>query len=419
MTRCRTTSRQRRFGTIRKLPSGRYQARYWGPDGVRRAADDTFATKTQARDWLALKESELLEGEWIDPDAGAVSVADYGATWIEERPGLRPKTVLIYTGLLRCHIAPHFERVTLAEVTLARVRRWRKKLLDSGVSEVTAAKAYRLLRAIFNTALDDGLIRRNPCRIAGAGTEHSPEQPVLTVTQVYALADAVGLRFRALLLLAAFTSLRWAELAALRPEDIDLDARTVRVTRQLYYHGSGHSFGPPKSRAGVRIVDFPERIVPDVREHLAWVPSLALVFASSTGSPLSHSNFRRRVWLPALAAVGLEGVHLHDLRHTGNQLTANAGANPRELMARMGHGSERAALIYLPSSRARQRALTDAVGEAAEAELARSRSREASELEGTRRARARRPWLASIDREGFLPGQDLRPDRDSNAGPTA
>ncbi len=93
-------------------------------------------------------------------------------------------------------------------------------------------------------------------------------------------------------------------------------------------------------------MDFPGLIVPDVREHLAWLPSSAmLVFASSTGSPLAHSNFRRRVWLPALAAVGLEGIHLHDLRHTGNQLTANAGANPRELMARMGHDSERAALI--------------------------------------------------------------------------
>jgi integrase len=391
-----SNGRQRRFGTIRKLPSGRYQARYWGPDGVRRSADDTFATKTEARDWLTLTEAELLEGEWVDPDAGAVRVADYGATWIEERPGLRPKTVLIYTGLLRRHIAPHFERVTVAEVTLARVRRWRKKLLDSGVSEVTAAKAYRLLRAIFNTALDDGLIRRNPCRITGAGTEHSPERPVLTVTQVYALADAVGLRYRPLVLLAAFTSLRWAELAALRPEDIDLEARTVRVTRQLYYHGAGYSFGPPKSRAGVRVVDFPELIVPDVREHLAWLPwSAVLVFASSTGSPLAHSNFRRRVWLPALAAVGLEGIHLHDLRHTGNQLTANAGANPRELMARMGHDSERAALIYLHSSRERQRALTNAVGEAARAELARSRPRKAAKLEGTRRARNRRPSAES------------------------
>ena len=75
---------------------------------------------------------------------------------------------------------------------------------------------------------------------------------MLTVAQVYALADAVGLRYRALILLAAFTSLRWAELAALTPADIDLDACTVRVTRQLYYpRGGGYSFGPPKSRAGV------------------------------------------------------------------------------------------------------------------------------------------------------------------------
>jgi integrase len=382
--------RQRWFGTIRRLPSGRYQARYHDPDGVRRAADDTFATKTAAQDWLTLKEAELLEGEWVDPDAGAVFVADYAATWIEERPGLRPKTVLIYTGLLRCHSAPHFEHVTVAEVTLARVRRWRRKLLDSGVSEVTAAKAYRLLRAVFNTALDDGLIRRNPCRIKGAGTEHSPERPVLTVTQVYALADAVGLRYRAMILLAAFTSLRWAELAALRLGDIDLDARTVRVTRQLYYHDAGHSFGPPKSRAGVRDVDFPELIVPDLREHMDWLASSAtLVFATSTGSPLSHSNFRQRIWLPGLAAVGLEGVHLHDLRHTGNQLTANAGANPRELMARMGHDSERAALVYLHSSRERQRALADAVGEAARAELAKSKRAKKAPPKGTRRARNR------------------------------
>jgi integrase len=252
---------------------------------------------------------------------------------------------------------PYFANVTVAEVTLARVRRWRKKLLDSGVSEVTAAKAYRLLRAIFNTALDDGLIRRNPCRIKGAGEEDSAERPVLTVAQVYALADAVGLRYSALILLAAFTSLRWAELVALTPADIDLDARTVRVTRQLNYHEKGCTFGPPKSRAGVRTVPFPELIVPDLREHLRWVPfPVSLVFATSPGTPLSHSNFRQRHWLPALAAVGLEGIHFHDLRHTGNQLTANAGANLRELMARMGHDSERAALIYLHSSAERQRA---------------------------------------------------------------
>src|SRR5690348_6768168 len=153
---------KRRFGRVRQLPSGRWQARYLGPDGIDRPAPETFGTKTDAAVWLTVKEAEIRQGEWIDPDAGAVLVADYGATWIKERPGLRPKTVLIYTSLLKLHIAPHFAEVTIGEVTLAGVRRWRKKLLDSGVSEITAAKAYRLLRAIFNTALDDEMIKRNP-----------------------------------------------------------------------------------------------------------------------------------------------------------------------------------------------------------------------------------------------------------------
>jgi hypothetical protein len=100
---------------------------------------------------------------------------------------LRPKTVTLYSYLLRSHIAPYFPATTVARLNLATVRRWHKKLLDNGVSPVTAAKAYRLLRAILNTAVDDGLIRRNPCRMKGAGSENSPERPVLTVPQVYAL----------------------------------------------------------------------------------------------------------------------------------------------------------------------------------------------------------------------------------------
>ena len=367
--------RQRRFGTIRRLPSGRYQARYPGPDGVRRAADDTFATKSEAQDWLTLKVAEILEGDWIDPDAGEILITDYASTWIEERPGLRSKSAKNYRSLLRCQVMPYLATVTVGELTLARVRTWRKRLLDSGTSEITTAKAYRFLRAVMNTAVDDSLIRRNPCRIKGADREHSPERPVLTVTQVYALADAVGLRYRALILLAAFSSLRWGELAALRPEDIDLDACTVRVTRQLNKAGAVPVFGPPKSRAGRRVVDFPDLIVPDLRKHLRSVPAGALVFTSPEGSPLSNTNFRRRVWVPALAAVGLEGIHIHDLRHTGNQFTANAGANTKELMVRMGHDSERAALIYLHSSDKRQRSLADAVAKAARAELAQSKKR--------------------------------------------
>jgi hypothetical protein len=117
--------------------------------------------------------------DWIDPGAGKQLLTEYGTAWIEERPNLRPKTIRLYSYLFRLHIAPHFEGQALAEINDAKVRRWRKKLLDSGLSTVTTAKAYRLLKAIFNTVVDDGIIRRNPCRIKGAGQEESPERSPL------------------------------------------------------------------------------------------------------------------------------------------------------------------------------------------------------------------------------------------------
>jgi len=368
--------RRRRFGAVRELRSGQWQARYRGLDGIMRPADHTFPDKTSAEVWLTRKEAEILNGDWIDPDAGSILLASYGATWIDERPGLRPKTITLYKYLLRSHIAPYFPAMTVAELTLSAVRRWRKKLLSNGVSAITTAKAYRLLRAIMNTALDDGLIKRNPCRIKGADREESPERPVLTVAQVFALADAAGRRYRALILLAVFSSLRWSELAALRKQDIDLAACTVRVTRQINYpRGGGHAFGPPKSRAGVRVVVFAALIVPDLTAHLESITEpAALAFTSPDGKALRHTNFRRRVWLPALKLAGLTGIHFNDLRHTGNTLTSEAGANLREMMARMGHDSARAALIYQHSTTERQRAIAAEINKSARAALRKARS---------------------------------------------
>jgi integrase len=278
---------------------------------------------------------------------------------------------------------------TLADIKEPHVRRWRKSLLDAGVSAVTAAKAYRLLKAVPNTAVDDGLIRRNPCRIKGAGQEVSPERPVLTVPEVYAVADAVDRRYRALVLLAVFGSLRWGELAALRRSDIDVQARTVRVARQLTeQHGGGLVFGPPKSDAGRRTVAVPEVIAPDLAAHLvayARPGDDGLLFTSAQGTLLRHSNFCRRVWRPALNAAGLPPVHFHDLRHSGNQLAADAGASLRELMDRMGHSTTRAALVYLHGSDERQQVIAEALSKRAARELGRSKSRPS----GTQRARRR------------------------------
>jgi integrase len=375
---------KRRFGRVRKLPSGRYQARYPGPDGIDHPAPETFATKTEADTWLVMTEADILDDDWINPDAGKILFGHYARDWINERPDLRPKTVELYGYLLRCHLSPTFGGRAIAEIKEPHVRRWRKKLLDDGVSAVTTAKAYRLLKAILATAVDDNAIKRNPCRIKGAGQEDSAERPVLTVTQVYAVAQAAGQRYQALILLAMFTSLRWGELAGLRRCDLDLDAKTVRVVRQLTeVRGRGIEFGPPKSKAGRRTVPIPPLIIPVIRWHLSCFAQdgdEGLVFTSPRGYPLRNSQFRQRIWLPALKAAGLTGIHFHDLRHTGNTLAASTGASLRELMDRMGHDSERAAMIYLHGSDKRQQAIANTLDQLARDELKQSGS-------GTQRAR--------------------------------
>lgn len=183
--------------------------------------------------------------------------------------------------------------------------------------------------------------------------------------------------------------MRWGELAALRRCDVDLEAGTIRVVRQLTELSGGQLVpGPPKSDAGKRVIVVPAAIMPLVRQHMNWLVKAddeALMFTSPEGLPLRR-NFRQRAWLPALRAAGLPVIHFHDLRHTGNQFAADTGATLRELMDRMGHATARAAMIYLHGGDERQQAIADALSELAKG----SRERRSPRRSGTQRARKRR-----------------------------
>ena len=232
-----------------------------------------------------------------------------------------------------------------------------------------AAKAYRLLWAVLMTAVtEDELIRRNPCRVPGADQERSAERPTLTVRQVFALADRVPALYRVLILLTTFCCLRWGEVTALQRCDVDVTAGVVRV-RQAFteIRGEGKVLGPPKSRAGSRVVAIPAAILPLVAEHLdvsVKDDPTAFVFTTDTGKTIRRGNFDKLVgWKESVAAVGATGLHFHDLRHTGNTFAARTGSSLRDLMAGMGHDSPRAALIYQHASAEADKAIAAAVNE--------------------------------------------------------
>src|SRR5689334_18557783 len=158
---------KRKFGSVRKLKSGRFSASYLGDDGIRRFADDTFPDETSADVWLAVKRAELIRGDWLDPDLGRELFDKYATQWIREHK-LGPRTREEYERIYRVYVKPGLGRREIAQIKPNVIRTWRSDLLDAGRSEDAAAKAYRLVRAIMSTAVDDEVIRRNPCRIKGA-----------------------------------------------------------------------------------------------------------------------------------------------------------------------------------------------------------------------------------------------------------
>ncbi|MFI8368585.1 tyrosine-type recombinase/integrase [Streptomyces sp. NPDC085466] len=348
----------RRFGAVRQYRSGRWTASYLDPTGERRRAPETFETKTDAEIWLSQIEADITRNAWRDPDAGAVNFEEYATKWVVER-GVAPLTEELYTRLLRLHILPTFGGLDLDEITPPRVREWRAERLAATGAATTVAKSYRLLKAILETAADDELIRRNPCRIRGAGKEVSKSGQVATVEQVDALAEAVGIRWRLMVYLGAYGPMRPEEQAELRRKDVDVDNVTIVIRKAAPELATGKRVeGPTKSEAGKRVVVLPEFLRTDLKRHMDWYAEKGpegLLFVGEKGAPFRRSTFGRR-WRKARVKVGMPAsFRFYDLRHTGHTLSTRSGATLKDTMVRAGQSTEKAALIYQHSDHDRQK----------------------------------------------------------------
>lgn len=395
-----------RFGSVRQLPSrkgkgkGRWQARYVGPDGHEHRAPTTFETKGDATTWLSMQSAAITEHRWMPPapeePTPAPTFREYATAWLPARE-LKPRTRDEYRKLLglpkptpedgepartrtrkdgrksSATLLGYWGATSLDAITPATVRKWYATLDASKPTQ--RAHLYQLLRTVLGTAVEDGTLDTNPCTIKSAGrTKRVRRIEPATMAQLATIRENLDARWHALVDVAAWCALRFGEITALRRQDVDLDAGLLRVRFGVTWVDGKPVVGLPKSSAGVRDVTIPPHIVPGLRAHIkdyAEPGRSGLVFPAVGGGHLSHGTFYKR-WREARAVAGREDLRLHDARHTGAVMAAQAGATVRELMDRLGHSSPTTALLYQHAADGRA------------AELARKLSAMAGHIEGER-----------------------------------
>lgn len=347
------------FGRIRQERSGRWSAAYLH-HGVLHRAPATFPTKTSGQRWLE-DERDLIDldrrnlGVWTPPAertakaaATKLTLRAYAKPWLEQR-NISRRTRETYRYHLESNILPMLGDSVLSEITPEDVRMWFTSL---GTEYRTRnARAYGVLTAVLNTAVDDGLLDRSPARIkGGTAVKHTKRSVVLLEADELArLGEKMPAELRLTVLLAGWCGLRRGEVFALTRADIAADGAAVRINKAVTYRERNYVCGPPKTKESNRMVTVPTHLRPMIVEHLdqfVGTAKTALLFPDpETGSFYTEGRFRGP-FFAAREAIGQDDLHFHDLRHFGGVMAAVAGATTREVMDRLGHTTSTAAMRY-------------------------------------------------------------------------
>lgn len=186
----------------------------------------SFATKVDATLWLSEAQTDLERGQALDASGTKRTVKSYATTWLAGRRDLRPKTLDLYRYLLDKFILPPIGDVPVGKIDPATIRRWHSGVSEGDQSTVTTAKAYRLLRQILSAAVDDMLLRANPCTLKGVAVERTYERKTPTIAEAMSLVETVKPEYRLMVMFAAVVGLRRGECFGLRRRDLTVPTLT-------------------------------------------------------------------------------------------------------------------------------------------------------------------------------------------------
>ncbi|WP_439590760.1 tyrosine-type recombinase/integrase [Microbacterium sp.] len=319
----------------------RYLVRYRNPDRSQ-AAKRGFRTKREAEQWLADLESQRSRGTYVDPQAGRATVGMLGEHWMRaKQASLKPSSYAPVETAWRLRVQPKWGNWPVADIRFTDVRAWVADLRREAGATVVL-RTLGVLAGILDDAVQDDRIARNPARIGDVGRPKKIRSPhtYLTHKQVQALATAAGDR-RLVILMLAYTGIRWAELAGLRVGDVDLTRRRMTISVNAVEVDGEIHVGTPKSNRN-RVVPIPGFLVAELTSTFAGRKVSSLAFPGPNGDYMRRvraSSGSKSWFKTAIKEAGVPSMTLHDLRHTAASLAVQSGANVKTIQRMLGHSS--------------------------------------------------------------------------------
>jgi integrase len=327
------------MASVARVRSG-WRARWRTPQGASRSK--TFARKVEAEQHLASVEHSKAAGGYIDSSAGRTTLAQWWGHYENER-AKRATTAARDRAVMEKWWLPELGGTALAKITPGAVRGV-VDTMRASLASATVRTNYGVLRAVLSAAVDAELVARSPCRAIRLENTRRGEARHISADELHELADAMPVEYRAMVYVGGVLGLRWSEVAGLRVGRVDFLRRSLTVAETLTEVEGHPRFDEPKTRASHRTITVPLAVLDNLSQHLTRrgrPDPDELVFVAPDGGPLRASNFRQRVWSPALRRAGLDGLHFHDLRHSAAALMIEAGAHIETIKRRLGHSSIR------------------------------------------------------------------------------
>jgi integrase len=340
-----------------------------------------FARKADADREKSRIETELVQGTYIDPDAGLIRFRDYAERW--RKAQFDDPNTSYQVGLrLRRHVYPAFGRMPLRAINPSTIRDWLHGLTMERSYQRTI---FANVSQIFTAAVADELIGKNPCS-SKTVRKPSPDPRMVEpwpATWVAGVRAHLPERYAVLVTLAAGTGLRQGEIFGLSADDIDVKRGLVNVRRQVKLSASNQPyFALPKGRK-TRTVPIPSAVSDELNAYLADFPArtaslpwgrpdgepvaMPLILTSRESKALNRHYFNAQIWKPALISAGVPPTRdngCHALRHFYASVLLDGGESSRTVSERLGHSDPAFTLrVYthlLPSSESRTKDIVEA-----------------------------------------------------------